>query len=58
VSRALAGESPESVARVERAQQAFEAGDSFGPPGETADALITSALAETSTDSRLEALQQ
>ena len=58
LSRALAGESPESVARVERAQKAYEAGDSFGPSGEVADALIASALEETTLDSRLDALAQ
>lgn len=58
VSRALAGESQESVARVERAQKAYEAGDSFGSAEEVAGALIASALDETALDSRLDALSQ
>lgn len=55
LSRALAGESPERTAQVEKAQKAYEAGDFSVPAGETADALITSALAETSIDKGLEA---
>ena len=53
LSRALAGDSPERIAEVERAQQAYETGTLNEPAGEVADALIADALSGTETESRL-----
>ena len=46
VSRALAGDSPQEIARVERTQEAVAAGNFQEPAGEIADALIDSALSD------------
>lgn len=48
ISRALAGDSPQEIARVERTQEAVASGAFSVPAGEVADSLIDDALFGTS----------
>ena len=57
ISRALAGDSPQEISRVERAQEAVAAGSLNVSSEELADSLIDSALTETSFDRQAAAVR-